>query len=562
MQLLQITNMTEISLSLSELQNRISGALKGPNFKGVWVIGQISDLNDRGHIYLELVEIKESKLIAKQSCMIWKSNANHIKNKFLKGSQIPLQKDIEILVKVEVEHGSLHGLKYKITDINPAHTVGQLEIKSQLIKENLQKKGIFDKNKLHVLPSFYRNVAVICPGGSAGEADFKKDANILEKYNLCTFIYHNATMQGPQAEESMAAAIVAVNKEHSTNRYDALIIIRGGGANSDLSWLNNHKSALYICHSNMPVITGLGHEVDKCILDEVSKMDAGTPSKTITMITKTNVEAITNLKETITTFKQNCFTKVKIKELQLLNQSLAIKNFHSLQCNSSLKLITKSEDSLLQNFRENIKSANKDLRNKKIYMQNAFNQSLNINTTELHNKSLNLLQLTNHKIKTLKYDLVKKSNNINKLMILVPVRMLTSMMSKHDLFTSTTQNNLQKLDKQTTSIKHTMELEFKRLIEKTTKNFQEKTEIFRTKTNALILRQSEKLRFQIRELVIVQPLKTLERGYAIIRDENNNFIKNSDEAKSLNTLTIDFRDKSIVVKNTGQVNERITKGQE
>jgi exodeoxyribonuclease VII large subunit len=114
--------------------------------------------------------------------------------------------------------------------------------------------------------------------------DFRADADTLQKYGLCEFKYFYSSFQGEAVEHEMLAAIEAVQSLHQAKPYDALVIIRGGGAKLDLNMLNIESVAETLCNAGLPVLSGIGHERDNTILDEVAHSRFDTPSKVIGFI--------------------------------------------------------------------------------------------------------------------------------------------------------------------------------------------------------------------------------------------------------------------------------------
>ena len=184
-----------------------------------------------------------------------------------------------MLVKVKADFHPVHGFDLIVEDIDPSFTLGDLLAKLGAIREALRAEDIYDSNKRLPRPEEFVRVAVICPATSAGQGDFRSEADRLQQAGLCDFDYFTATFQGGDASQSIRDAVRAAYDAHKVRPYDALAIIRGGGSVTDLAWLNDLKLARWVCRVPIPVLTGIGHERDSTILDEVAHRRFDTPSK-------------------------------------------------------------------------------------------------------------------------------------------------------------------------------------------------------------------------------------------------------------------------------------------
>jgi exodeoxyribonuclease VII large subunit len=151
----------------------------------------------------------------------------------------------------------------------------------------LQAEGLYDKQRALPSPSEFTSVAVVCPAGAAGLGDFKSHADPLEDLGLCRFTYFTATFQGEKASPEIVEALRNVIREHRVSPFDCVIILRGGGAQADLAWLNDHAIANAVAKTPLPVLVAIGHERDVTILDEIANVSFHTPSKAIGHVTDT-----------------------------------------------------------------------------------------------------------------------------------------------------------------------------------------------------------------------------------------------------------------------------------
>ena len=268
-----------LSIVLSKVQATLRQGFPG----GVWVIAEIANINARrGHVYLELTETNEQGLaIANCRGMIWQSQASRLLERFQQATGSELAIGQKVLILAEVNFHEQYGFSFVIQDLDPSYTLGEQEQRLNQIRKNLILKGLYTQNKRFLLPSDYFRIAVIAPPEAAGLGDFRADADVLQKHGICQFNYFYSSFQGEAVETEMLEAIRAVHALHQTKPFDALVIIRGGGAKLDLNMLNIESIAEALCNAQLPVFSGIGHERDNTILDEIAHSRFDTPSKVI-----------------------------------------------------------------------------------------------------------------------------------------------------------------------------------------------------------------------------------------------------------------------------------------
>ena len=277
----------ETGFSLTDVLTRVGNAVEREMRQPLWVRVEVSDVYRKGYIKLQVVERDDAGIEATRAiAYIWANKAMIIEEKLKLATGSGFAKGIKLMIKVIVKFKVQYGLSLEVIDIDPRFTLGALELKIRQIREYLIAKGDFRKNSLLEKPLDFTNIAVICPERSAGLDDFKTDADELLELGLCNFAYFHAKFQGDQVEESISHAFKRAFSEHLIKPFDALIIIRGGGAVDDLNCLIHRKVAICICRFPVPVFTGIGHERDVTILDECSNTSFGTPSKVAAHIRK------------------------------------------------------------------------------------------------------------------------------------------------------------------------------------------------------------------------------------------------------------------------------------
>jgi exodeoxyribonuclease VII large subunit len=279
-------------IALTQLLSGVADLVAQSYREGVWTRVEVVKVSgSRGHVYLELAERdSEGNAIAQARGMIWAGMANRIVPEFERATGAVLGPGIKLLIRAKPQMSERFGFGLEIDAIDPNFTLGDLEAKKREIRSRLQKEGLFDRNRALPLPWDYRVVLVIAPENAAGLGDFRAEAERLFQHQICKFIYAHSVFQGERAPAQISAAIheslsgIASRGEETP---DAVVIIRGGGAVNDLAWLNNYDLARTVCELNVPVLTGIGHERDQCILDEVARVAYDTPSKVINGIENT-----------------------------------------------------------------------------------------------------------------------------------------------------------------------------------------------------------------------------------------------------------------------------------
>lgn len=300
---------TKQGVSLSSLLAGVSQAVAQVYKTGVWVLVEVVELRTNGgHVFMGVSERDTAGMVlAKSSAVIWQSTANTILPEFERATGVQLAPGIKLLVRARPVFKPLHGFSIEIDAIDPEYTLGDLEARKREIRERLQGEGVYAANKQLPAPWDFNAVLVVAPEGGAGLGDFQAEANRLAEFGICHFVYAYSRFQGEGAAKEVCDALQAAIAGWSTDispQPDAVVIIRGGGAVNDMAWLNDYDLTRYICDLSVPVFTGIGHERDSTVLDEVAHTKFDTPSKVIAGIeqvivkraneAKANFEQLTN----------------------------------------------------------------------------------------------------------------------------------------------------------------------------------------------------------------------------------------------------------------------------
>ena len=244
-----------------------------------WVEAELSECREsRGHCYMELVEKDETSNtpVAKASAKCWKQTWAMVQPYFERTTGQSLRAGMKVLLKVYPQFHEAFGFSWIVTDIDPTYTIGDMAQRRQKIIQQLKEEGVFDLQRELSIPRFCQRIAVISAETAAGYGDFCRQ--LLEnEYGLQFYpTLFPAVMQGEQVEQSVIAALNHINERMED--FDVVVIIRGGGSTSDMSGFDTLALAENVANFPLPIITGIGHDRDECVLDMVSNTRVKTPT--------------------------------------------------------------------------------------------------------------------------------------------------------------------------------------------------------------------------------------------------------------------------------------------
>lgn len=268
-------------LSLFELNGIVKDALRGCFPDRYWVRAELSDVKENyssGHCYVEFVEKdnRRGTIIAKARGNIWASNWKLLKPYFEKQTGQHFTAGIKVLVEVSVEFHELFGYSLTVSDIDPTYTLGDMARHRAEILRQLEEEGVKDMNKELEIPLLPNRIAIISSATAAGFGDFMNQIeHNVHGYRFYTRLFP-AVMQGSQTEESIIAALNKIFLHRDL--FDVVVLIRGGGATSDLNSFDSYLLALNCAQFPLPLITGIGHERDETVLDSIAHTRVKTPT--------------------------------------------------------------------------------------------------------------------------------------------------------------------------------------------------------------------------------------------------------------------------------------------
>ena len=276
----------QTGIGLSQLLAGVAHAVARAYASGVWTRVEVVKADARnGHVYLELAERSaRGDPLAQARAMIWADTAKVIVPAFEQATGVVLGAGIKLMVRAKPSVHPLYGMSLVIDAIDPDYTLGDLEARKREIRARLQREGLFTANRQLPAPWDFNAVLVVAPLAAAGLGDFQAEAQRLTRFGLCRFVYAHSRFQGEGAAAEVRQTVLqalANWRAAADPPPDAVAIIRGGGAVNDLAWLNDYDLARCLCELDVPVFTGIGHERDNTVLDEVAHTRLDTPSKVI-----------------------------------------------------------------------------------------------------------------------------------------------------------------------------------------------------------------------------------------------------------------------------------------
>ncbi len=337
------------SLTLYELNALVRETLALQMPDEYWVEAELSEAREvRGHCYMELIQKddRSNTPVAKASAKCWASTWQLVKPHFMRVTGQQVHAGMKVLLKVYAQFHESYGFSWIVTDIDPTYTLGDMARKRLEIIRQLKEEGVFELQKELQLPMFCQRIAVISSANAAGYGDF---VNQLES-NEYGFRFHTqlfpAIMQGEGVEQSVIAALEKIfrtplqlprgGEQEASPRgglegvFDCVVIIRGGGATSDLSGFDTLALAEHVANFPIPIITGIGHERDESVLDMVSHTRVKTPTAAAAFL----ISHLKGVLDAIEDAEQSIILKVRqqmeMEKIRLLHLSQQIPSLYSL----------------------------------------------------------------------------------------------------------------------------------------------------------------------------------------------------------------------------------------
>ena len=245
-----------------------------------WVVGELADFRQapQGHVYFELVEKEGNQVKAKIRANLWQFTYRTVAAKFQSVTGTSLKNGMKVLAQVAVTYHPVYGLSINVKDIDPSFSLGERARLRQETIDRLTREGLIQLNGRFQLPPVVQRIAVISSATAAGYGDF---VNQIEKNPYGYKVYHklfNSLMQGNEAVANLLSVLEKIKADIDQLKFEAVVIIRGGGAQLDLDCFDDYRLAVAIANFHLPVFTGIGHERDETIADLVAHTRLKTPT--------------------------------------------------------------------------------------------------------------------------------------------------------------------------------------------------------------------------------------------------------------------------------------------
>ena len=292
------------ALTLYELNTLVREAIASAMDRDYWVEAELSEVREvRGHCFMELVQkdLFSPTPVARASAKCWKTTWTRIRPRFEAITGQPLRPGMKVMLLVHPDFHEAYGFSWIVSDVDPTYTLGDMARKRMEIVNQLKAEGVFDLQKGLPLPLFSQHIAVISSENAAGYGDFCSQLSNNDYGFSFMPVLFAAVMQGDGVEQSIVAALNAINAE--ADRFDVVVIIRGGGATADMSGFDTLLLAENVANFPLPVITGIGHERDECVLDMVSHTRVKTPTAAAALLVDNLAQVwahVTDCQRTIT----------------------------------------------------------------------------------------------------------------------------------------------------------------------------------------------------------------------------------------------------------------------
>ena len=342
--------MSQQAYTLRQLNLMVRDAIEAELSDEYWVQAELAECREnRGHCYMELIEKDEQSNtpIARASAKCWKTTWNVVRPHFERTTGQPLHAGMKVLLRVYPQFHEAYGFSWIVTDIDPTYTIGDLARRRQEIIVKLKQEGVFDLQRELCMPLFCQRIAVISSETAAGYGDFCRQLEENDYGFRFSVTLFPAIMQGEQVEQSI---IFALNQIYSASSnlpplgetfgasgpppnggdekgvFDCVVIIRGGGATTDLSGFDTLALAENIAQFPIPVITGIGHDRDESILDMVAHQRVKTPTAAAALLIdnlKRVADRIADARQRIPTLAIHVITD-HLHRLELLQNRLPV----------------------------------------------------------------------------------------------------------------------------------------------------------------------------------------------------------------------------------------------
>jgi len=309
---------------LNELNNFIRQVVALNFAQPLWIEAEIAQANrSRGHMYLDLVQKGDNnEPLAQAQGVLWENDYRKLRISHGLALDQVLREGVALKMQVRVEFHERYGLKLHLVDIDPAYTLGQLALQRRQTLATLEKEGLLALNRQKPLPHVLQRIAVVSSEGAAGWQDFREHlAQNAFGYQFYVQFFQSA-VQGRNAEIELIAALQTVALRH--DKFDAVVIVRGGGARLDLAAFDTLELGRKVAAMPLPVLVGIGHDVDETVLDLVAHQSLKTPTAVADFLVQHNLFFENEILRSAETLQRYGMHQLNIGNLELerLEQNL------------------------------------------------------------------------------------------------------------------------------------------------------------------------------------------------------------------------------------------------
>jgi exodeoxyribonuclease VII large subunit len=535
-----------------------------------WITAELLNLkqNQSGHVYLQLTDANEGGSESQARAVIW-SNRTSIIDEFEQSTQMTFSEGLSVLCLVEVQFHTKYGLNLTIVDINPSYTIGAFELKLQSIRNWLADKREADLNQRLRTPTEFTRVAVIAPQNAAGLSDFRSVAHLLEQHDLCQFDYFYASFQGEARIRAIEMAFTElVQNEHA---YDAVCVIRGGGDKAGLNELSEPKLARLVCRCPYPVFTGIGHSTDSVILDEFANQFFATPTKVIDHIKHTIIQNVQSVRASYSTLQNVAQSICDQQRQSITHQKERIGAGQSASLSYWRKNAVELGERLFERAHNRVRE-NGDLVNRQFqHLSGNANQKLNssrMGLNRLHEQVSHQSKsaLSRAKSAVLSEQQTMKQSSVAVLMlakqnVLSDYRDLKQLaehrLHNHKRDTRQLWLNLSQSSKtaihiasnQTVAALNTLAMYARMHVQSQQNQIQQDKNVLFVNANRALSIHQDLVRNDKRLIEAYDPQRALERGYALMCDDEGHVIKSTQQLVNNQQYTVQLHDGSATVTN-------------
>ncbi|WP_075351999.1 exodeoxyribonuclease VII large subunit [Algoriphagus marinus] len=381
--------------SIVELNQLIQATLENELDPVYWVVGEIADFRQapQGHAYFELVEKQGNQVLAKIKANLWQFTYRTVAARFESITGSGLKNGMKVLAQVAVNFHPLYGLSVNVKDIDPSFSLGERARIRQETIDRLTVEGLIRLNARHELPPVIQKIAIISSPTAAGYGDF---INQIESNPDNYKIYHKlypSMMQGNEAVTSLINSLKSIFADLDQLKPDAVVIIRGGGAQLDLDCFDDYRLAVAIARFPIPVLTGIGHERDQSIADLTAHTQLKTPTAVAEFLLASFREFEENLNLALTRLDRSTRLQLKNAENKLNQLSHQVKAMGDSRIKLESEKLKSKADRLISSSRNKIRIAENNLASLEKSILKGMLQFVRTQEQELQSKSITLNQL-------------------------------------------------------------------------------------------------------------------------------------------------------------------------